>query len=50
MVLYVPWSIVLDVVLLNLLHVMVRLRVVHALGVFPRKVADQTHGRQGDDR
>ena len=50
MVLYVPWSIVLDVVLLNLLHMMVRLWVIHALGVFPRKVAYQTNRRQGDDR
>lgn len=48
--LYVPWPVVLDVVLLNFLHMMVRLWVVHALGVFPRKVADQTYGRQGDDR
>ena len=47
---YVPWSVVLDVVLLNLLHMVVRLWVIHALGVFPRKVAYQTNRRQGDDR
>lgn len=38
--------VVLDVVLLDLLHVVVRLRPVHALGVLPREVAQEAERRQ----
>jgi len=36
-----PGPVVLDIVLLNLLDVMVRLRVIHPLDVLPRKVLDE---------
>lgn len=46
---HVPWPVVLDVVFLNLLHVVVRLRVVHALSVLPREITNQAHRRERDD-
>jgi hypothetical protein len=50
MELYIPWPIVLDIVLLDFLHVMIRLWIVHALGVLPSEIAYQTHGGKSDDR
>jgi hypothetical protein len=38
----IPWPIILDVVLLNLLDMMVALREVHPLRVLPCKVSDKT--------
>lgn len=37
----VPWSVVLNVILLNLLHMMITLREVHSLGILPCKISDQ---------
>jgi hypothetical protein len=44
---YIPWSVVLDVVLLDLLDVMVGLRVVHALGVLPGIISEKA--KDGND-
>ena len=41
-------AVVLDVVLLDLLHVVIRLRQVHALGILPGEVAQETDGGQED--
>ena len=38
---YIPRPIVLNVILLDLLHMMVALRVVHPLCVLPRQISDQ---------
>lgn len=45
----IPWPVVLSVVLLDLLDVMVRLRKVHSLCVFPGKVPDEAQRRKDDD-
>lgn len=45
---HVPWSIILDIVLLNLLDVVIRLRPVHSLGVLPYKITQQAHDGQDD--
>lgn len=43
---YIPWSVILNIVLLNLLDVVVRLWPVHALGVFPNNISQQAHNGQ----
>lgn len=42
----VPWSIILDIVLLNLLDVVICLRAIHALGILPRHITHQTQDSQ----
>jgi len=46
----IPRPVILNVVLLNLLHMVVRLRIIHSLGIFPRKVSNETQGRQNHYR
>lgn len=47
---YVPRTIILNVVLLDLLNVMVGLRVVHAFSVFPSIISEQAESWQHDNR
>ena len=43
---YVPRPVVLNVILLDLLHMVIALREIHAFGILPREISNETEKRQ----